>query len=301
MFVTLRRVLGSMAGALARLVAMAGLAFVVPTWAKETVAFDYAVPGDVAGRLQAVLRRPSDVGNGQALVLIHHAGGFGRGTTTPYAELFTSRGFTTLELRMFDSPADRPPGQVALYAMVASALRYLAQQPGVQPDKVSAMGLSLGAILTIGATSQWFYERHQLGALRFHRLAALYPVCWMMTEAAQGRTQGLAGFTGLPAHFLQTFAKLPLLILAGGKDNYDGSNPNACPDFAKSIPDAEQMRLTQVKVYPEATHGWDHGQTYSFVAFNACPMRTTCRNVNVSSPVTVEKGKQDLLAFFTSP
>ena len=108
---TLRRVLGSMAGALARLVAMAGLAFVVPTWAKETVAFDYAVPGDVAGRLQAVLRRPSDVGNGQALVLIHHAGGFGRGTTTPYAELFTSRGFTTLELRMFDSPADRPPGR----------------------------------------------------------------------------------------------------------------------------------------------------------------------------------------------
>lgn len=295
------RFMVSHAGSLAGLLTLAGLVFLAPARAAETVALEYVVPGDAASQVQAVLRKPAATGNGQALLLLHHAGGFGRGTTTPYAELFNRQGFTTLELKMFDKPGDYRPPQVALHAMIASALKYLARQPGVQPDKVSAMGLSLGAILIISATSQWFYEHHQLDTLRFHRVAALYPVCWMMTEAAQGKTQGLVAFTGLPSNFLQTFAKVPLLILAGGKDNYDGNNPNACPDFARSISDVDQERLTQVKVYPEATHGWDHGQTYSFVAFNACPMRTTCRNTNVSSPATVEKGKQDLLAFFTSP
>lgn len=276
-------------------------ALTMPAWAKETVTLDYVVPGDAAGKVSAILRKPASDANGQALLILHHGGGFKPGTTTQYADLFTSRGFTTLELRMFDSPGDVRPPPIALYAMMAAALKYLAQQPGIQPEKVSAMGLSLGAFMTISATSNWFYERHELGKLRFHRLAAVYPVCWMMTEATKGQTQGLAAFSGMPPNFLQRFAGVPLLILAGGKDNYDGSNPSACPDFAKSIPDDRQAQLTQVKVYPEATHGWDHGYTYNFIAFHSCAIRTTCRNFNVSSPVTVEKGKQDLLTFLTQP
>lgn len=251
--------------------------------------------------MEAVLRKPEAAGTGQALLVVHHGGGFRAGTTAQYAELFSKQGFTTLELRMFDSPEDARPPMLALYAMMASGLRYLSQRPEVKPDKVSAMGLSLGAFMTITATSGWFYEHHQLGKLRFHRLAAVYPVCWMMTEAVKSQTEGLAIFSGLPPNVLQTFARVPLLILAAGKDNYDGNNPNACPDFAKAIPDAQQAQVSEVKVYPEATHGWDHGRTYSFIAFNACPIRKTCRNTNVSSPATVEKGKQDLLAFFTQP
>lgn len=268
---------------------------------KESVILNYAVSDGLSGTVQAVLRKPDASGTGQALLILHHAGGFNAGTTTQYADLFTRSGLTTLELKMFEHPRDRP-AQLALYAMMASALQFLAQQPGIDPNKVSAMGLSLGAFLTIGATSRWFYDYHPLaGKLRFHRLAAVYPVCWMMSEAVKGQTQGLPAFTGMPADFLQSFAGIPLLILAGGKDNYDASNPNACPDFANAIADRQQAQLTQVKVYPEATHGWDHGYTYSFVAFNACAMRSTCRNFNVSTPATVEKGKQDLLMFFTQP
>lgn len=276
------------------------LALSWPACAQEAVVLEYAAPGSSPAQVRAVLRKPVAAGNGQAVLILHHGGGFGAGTTTPYAELFTRNGFTTLELRMFETANNRPP-HLAMYAMVASALRYLAGQPGVAPDKVSAMGLSLGAFLTIGATSSWFYAHHQLDSLRFRRLAAVYPVCWMMSEALQRQTQGLVAFDGLPSDFLQSFAAVPLLILAGGKDNYDGSNPAACPSFARSIPDSRQASLVEVKVYPEATHGWDHGRSYDFLVFGGCAVRATCRNYNVFSPATTEKGQRDVLQFFSQP
>jgi len=285
---------------------LAGLLFVL--WAllplhgraSQWVSVPYAMPGGASGSVEAVLRRPAGEANGQALLVLHHGGGFGAGTTTQYAQLFSARGFTTLELRMFDA-AGRAPSPATLYAMMASALDYLARQPGVRADRISAMGMSLGAFMTISATSRWFYAHHRLGELRFHRLAALYPVCWMMHEAAQGKTDGLRPFAGLPSDFLQSYARVPLLILAGGKDDYDGANPSACPDFVRQLPDEAQAQLTEVKVYPEATHGWDHGRTYDFMVYNGCAVRSSCRNYNVFTPETVEKGKQDLLMFFTRP
>lgn len=277
------------------------LLLALPALATERVTLDYHSPGGPSGTLEAVLRKPASPGAGQALLLVHHAGGFGAGTTGQYAEFFSKQGFTTLELRMFDRPTDMRPPPLALYAMMASGLRFLAQQQEVKADRISAMGLSLGALMTITATSSWFYAHHQLGDLRFHRLAALYPVCWMMSEAVKGQAEGLSIFHGLPSNTMQQFVRVPLLILAGGQDHYDGSNPQACPDFVKAIPDPQQAQMSHVKVYPDATHGWDHGRTYSFTAFNACPKRTTCRNTNTSSPATTEMGRQDLLQFLTQP
>lgn len=272
-----------------------------PVWSQEALVLEYTLAqGTPAAQVNAVLRRPVSPANGQALLILHHGGGFSAGTTTPYAEFFSRNGFTTLELRMFESVNDRLPFRV-MYAMVASGLRYLASQPGVAPDKVSGMGLSLGALLSIGATSSWFYAQHQLEPLRFRRLAALYPVCWMMSEGVKGQTEGLAAFDGIPRDFLQSFAAVPLLILAGAKDNYEGSNPSACPDFARAIPDSRQASLIDVKVYPEATHGWDHGRSYDFMVYGGCAVRKTCRNFNISSRATTEKGRSDLLTFFSQP
>ena len=268
--------------------------------AKEWVSFPYADPGGASGTVQALVRKPAGEGNGQAMLLLHHAGGFETGTTAQYAELFQQKGFTTLELKMFDNPGRRPsPG--VIYAMVAAALRHLSEQPGIRADRVSAIGLSLGASLTVNATSRWFYERHQLGSLRFHRLAALYPVCWIMSEALRGRVDGIPFFDWMPADYLQSFVGVPLLILAAGRDGYNGLDPQSCPDFVKAIPDDVQARRTQVRVYPEATHGWDHGRTYEFNVVGACAGRTNCRNRNVSSPETVARGKADLIAFFLAP
>jgi dienelactone hydrolase len=268
--------------------------------ATEWVAFPYATPSGVSGTVQALVRKPADGASGQAMVLLHHAGGFDTGTTTQYAELFQQKGFTTLELKMFDNPGRRPSPSV-IYAMVAAALRHLSEQPDIRADRISAVGLSLGASLTVNATSKWFYEHHRLGNLRFHRLAALYPVCWIMSEALRGRVDGIPFFDWMPSDYLQSFAGVPLLILAAGRDGYNGLDPQSCPDFVKAIPDEGQARRTQVKVYPEATHGWDHGRTYEFNVVGACAGRTNCRNRNVSSPETVARGKDDLIAFFLAP
>jgi dienelactone hydrolase len=255
------------------------------------------MPSGLSGQAQGVLRIPTGERNGHAMLLLHHSGGFDRGTTAQYAALFQQRGFVTLELRLFDRPENRPVAPV-MYAMTASALTFLSRQPGVQADKVSAIGLSMGAFMAIVGASSWFYAAHDLGDRRFHKLAALYPVCWSANEVSKGHTEGLAHVAGLPANFLQGFAGVPLLILAAGRDDYDGRNPRACPDFAASIRDTRQASITQVKVYAEATHGWDHGWTYEFTVWGGCIGRTNCRNRNVHSPEHTAKGKQDLLEFF---
>jgi dienelactone hydrolase len=180
-------------------------------------------------------------------------------------------------------------------------LKYLSQVPGVDRKKVSAMGMSLGAFLTIDATSSWFYEHYEAGDLRFEKLIALYPVCWMMTEAAKGQTQDISIFNGLPNAFLQQSAEIPLLILAAGKDSYDSLDAGACKTFVKSITNPRQAEMTRVTVYPEATHGWDHGRNYNFQVWKGCTGKTNCTNRIVSSPETVEQGKQAVLSFLTRP
>lgn len=279
---------------------MATALFTLVARAGETVELEFPAPSGGTIKVEAVLRKPATKPNGQAILLLHHGGGFSMGTTGQYADLFTAAGYVTLEPKLFERSSNIPP-PLRLYATMAASLRFLSRQSGVEPDKVSAMGLSLGAILTINAASEWFYERYRLESLRFHRLAALYPVCWMMSEATKGRTQGIRPFNGLPSNFLQRLAGVPLLILAGGKDDYDSRNPAACVDFVAALPDARQSRLTQVKVYPEATHGWDHGRTYEFEVQDGCAMRATCWNRNVASPEIVEKAKRDLLEFFGRP
>ena len=273
------------------------------SWAQTTIKVDYNTgPGTPIQQVEAVYRASKGLANGQALLILHHGGGYSDKTTHQYAELFSNDGFATLELIMFqDTRSRNRPDPMTRHGQVMGGLKYLAQVPGVDPKKVSAMGMSMGAFLTIGATSSWFYDRYQAGNLRFNKLVALYPVCWMMTEAVKGQTQDIATFKDLPNTFLQQSAEIPLLILAAGKDSYDSEDAGACPAFAKSIPNPIQAAMTKVEVFTNATHGWDHGKDYSFPVQGGCTGRTSCTNRIVSSPATVEQGKQAIMSFLTSP
>ena len=273
------------------------------SWAQTTIKVDYNTgQGTPIQQVEAVYRAPMGLANGQALLILHHGGGYSDNTTQQYAELFSNNGFATLELIMYrDTRSRNRPDPMSRHGQMMGGLKYLAQVQGVDPKKVSAMGMSLGAFMTIGATSSWFYERYQAGNLRFNKLVALYPVCWMMTEAVKGQTQDIAIFKDFPKTFLQQFAQIPLLILAAGKDSYDSEDAGACPTFAKSIPNQTQADMTKVEVFSDATHGWDHGKNYSFSVQGGCTGRTSCTNRIVSSPATVELGKQAILSFLTSP
>ena len=264
--------------------------------AQTVVRVDYDTgAGTPVHPLEAVLRTPAEgTANGQALLILHHGGGFSFNTTQQYGEFFSQRGFVTLELKMFHENAQEPPPIVTRGQMMGG-LKYLSQTPGVR--QVSAMGMSLGAFMTLDASTAWFYEQYQAGALRFHKLAALYPVCWFYSEAAQGKAGDLRPFAKFPPDFFQRSVGIPLLILAAGQDSYDGANPQACAQFVSSLPDPRQAQMTRVEVFPEATHGWDHGRNYSFPVRGGCVGRRPCINTIVSSPQTTELGKRKVLEF----
>ena len=251
--------------------------------------------GAPAQEVDAVLRLPAEgTANGQALLILHHAGGFRFNTTEQYGDFFSRHGFVTLELKMFNESKDQPAPLVTRGQMMGG-LKYLSQSQGVR--SVSAMGMSLGAFLTLDASTSWFYERYPSEGRRFHKLAALYPVCWFYSEAVKGTGGDLRPFAGIPANYFQRFEAIPLLILAAGKDGYDGLDATACPTFVQNIPDPRQAALTQVEVFSDATHGWDHGMTYGFQVWGGCKGRTNCFNRIVSNPAAVEKGKHKLLEF----
>ena len=269
--------------------------------AQSWVKIDYT-PGNTAevSQVEALIRLPEGAANRQAVLLLHHAGGFSFNTTSQYGEFLSQRGFLTLELKMFNAYSDRPSPRV-LHAQVMGALKFLAARPDVDPSKISAMGMSLGAYLAMAAGSSWFYDEFKAGDLRFHRLIAVYPVCWIMTEAIKGQTQGINLFSGFPSSFLQKWEGIPLLMLVGGKDDYDGGKGEPCPAFLKQLDDDRQAKVTQLQIYTTATHGWDHGKTYSFPVRGACIGRSNCMNRNVFSPEIVEQGKKDALNFLTAP
>ena len=269
------------------------------TWAQSWIKVNYDTgAGTPVQQVEAVFRAAEGAPNGQALLILHHAGGFSFNTTKQYGEFYSKQGFTTLELKMFNDHDGRP-SPLILHGQMMGALKHLSQIPGVDSKKISAMGLSLGAFMTVDAASQWFYDHYRADELRFHKLIAMYPTCWITSAAASGNAVGIPLFNGMPANFLEKWAHIPLLILAGGKDSYDSEDPNACPDFVKNIKDTKQAEITSVHVYPNATHAWDHGRNYSFPIRGGCTGRTNCTNRIVYSAETVEQGKQAVLSFLT--
>jgi dienelactone hydrolase len=270
------------------------MCFAMALQAQSWVRIDYNTGSDTPNRqVEGVLRSAEPNASGHALLILHHGGGFGFNTTRQYGEYFSRRGFVTLELKMFQEPSGALPAQVLL-GQVAGALKFLSNLDGV--TSVSAMGMSLGAFLTLNATTNWFYDHYALADLRFKKLVAVYPVCWFYAEAARQNIAGIRPFAGLPENFFQRSAGIPLLILAAGRDSYDGSNPEICTQLVKEIPDEKQRALTRLEVFTDATHGWDHGKTYSFPT-GGCIGRTNCINQIISSPEVTERGKQSALNF----
>ena len=267
------------------------------SWAQSWIKVNYDTgAGTAVQQVEAVFRTAEGTPNGQALLILHHAGGFSFNTTKQYGEFFSKQGFVTLELKMFND-YDSRPAPLILHGQMMGGLKHLSQIPGIDSKKVSVMGLSLGAFMTVDAASLWFYEHYRAGDLRFNKLIAMYPTCWITSAAVSGNVAGMSLFNGMPTNFLEKWAHIPLLILAGGKDSYDSEDPNACPEFVKNISDSKQAEITSVHVYPNATHAWDHGRNYSFQIRGGCTGRTSCTNRIVYSPETVEQGKQAVLSF----
>ena len=90
-------------------------------------------------------------------------------------------------------------------------------------------------------TASRIYSDRYLGkGGRFAAHAPNYPVCWV--------------YNRVPGYEMKEFTGAPILLQAGELDEYD--QPDTCMKLPQSL-GGDGARLVSVKVYPDATHGWD--------------------------------------------
>lgn len=182
------------------------------------------------------------------VVILHGSGGIdGRGAF--YAEALNKAGIATLEVYMFNKGGRPRAGHMATLTHAYGALKYLAGRPDINPKAVGVMGFSWGGGMTMRMASKSVTESFMPGddAPRFAAHAPLYPVCASaLRRMSNPRQRGYADFDALTG--------APVLILAGGKDDYD--EPDSCQKFLAALPESTRSHVT-LQYYPDATHGWD--------------------------------------------
>ncbi|WP_165362506.1 dienelactone hydrolase family protein [Pseudomonas songnenensis] len=194
--------------------------------------------------LQGELFIPEGAGPFPAIVLMHGCGGWQapvRHGLQTHAEFLRDQGFVVLNLDSF-GPRNFTGGKLcsnnpALYKALTyrtndayDALDYLAQQDFVAADNIFLMGQSNGGAVAIRAAKASAPKHYGDGQKAFRGVVAYYPWCGEL-----GRSS--------------VELSAPLLILAGGKDNW--------------VPARECQGVRgkgaalEVKVYPDAAHSFD--------------------------------------------
>lgn len=166
-----------------------------------------------------------------------------------YIEALNNAGIATLEIDMWAARgltggSDRPALPTLTVPDAFSALRFLAQNPDIDPDRIGVLGFSWGGVVTMLSATQPYATLFG-GGLKFAAHVAHYPVCWAYSA-------------GLPGIEFKSLTGSPVLIQIGDRDDYDeGAGP--CEALAAPFPNVS------VNVYTNAYHAWDRLQP-SFTA-----------------------------------
>jgi len=183
-----------------------------------------------------------------AVVIAHGSAGVdSRGQF--YIEALNEAGIATLEIDMWAARgwlggiSGRPRGVPETLPDAYGALKFLSEQPGIDPERIGIMGFSWGGVVTMLSATLPYTEQYTGGTLKFAAHVANYPVCWV--------------YNLIPGYEFNSFTGNPLLIQTGELDAYD--EPDTCGKLVQSLQSASQEFIA-VKVYPHATHAWDRLQ-----------------------------------------
>ena len=202
-------------------------------------------PITVSGQLRVPADSTSQV---PAVVIVHGSAGVdSRGKF--YAEALNKAGIATLEIDMWAARGwlggivGRPQGVPETLPDAYGALKFLSEQPHIDPERIGVMGFSWGGVVTMLTSTEPYTSLYMGSGLKFAAHVAHYPVCWV--------------YNLVPGYAFNAFTGSPLLIQAGELDTYD--DPDTCPNLVQSLPAAAQAFIS-VKVYENATHAWDRLQ-----------------------------------------
>lgn len=184
-----------------------------------------------------------------AVVIVHGSAGVdSRGKF--YAEALNDTGIATLEIDMWAARGwlggitGRPQGVPETLPDAYAALKFLAQQPRIDPDRIGILGFLWGGVVTMLTATTPYTWRYTGGMLKFAAHAAHYPVCWV--------------YNVVPGYAFREFTGSPLLVQAGELDTYD--QPDTCQNLIQSQLASNPSLPFFVHVYRNATHAWDRLQ-----------------------------------------
>lgn len=192
-----------------------------------------------------------------AVLILHGSAGIdARGDF--YEAALNAAGIATLQIDMwqargYTAPGQRPAAPILTYPDAFSALAFLAQQPGIDGNRVGVLGFSWGGVVSLGAAER-LYAGQFGGGRTFKAHVAHYPVCYPWNNAAL-----LAQVRSTPAAYGVQWLSLtgaPVLIQIGTKDDYDNSAA-PCEALAQAANAGNGGNIVTVNAYPGATHGWD--------------------------------------------
>ena len=214
----------------------------------------------------SILEKPEGSGPFPAIILLHGGSGIQEFHYT-WAKRLKKSGYVTL---MLDSLSPRNAGNTldgftvhpAKRALDAHAGKsYLSKLSYVDCNKIAVMGWSHGGWSVLYALrDQWTTNPKE----PFKAAVALYPYCGYSNKK----------FNDLNA---------PLLILAGGQDNWTPSG-----ECLERIPSNELSHDLILKVYPNAYHNFDNIQRYreamyqgKIVKYDAVATKKAINDVNL--------------------
>jgi dienelactone hydrolase len=181
-------------------------------------------------KLLGYLAKPDGAGPFPAVVVLHGCTGFFAGTSI-VADRLSSWGYVALAVDSL-RPRDRDnacnSGSRDQPLDAYAGLNYLAAQSFVDPDRIGALGFSMGGGSALTAVERGVIE--EAFPRKFRAVIAYYPLC--------------ATKSNLTA---------PTLILIGALD--DWTPAQACQELAKGA--GNNGAAIDLVVYPNAYHGFD--------------------------------------------
>jgi dienelactone hydrolase len=223
-----------------------------------------------------------------AVLILHGSLGVdGRGAF--HAKALQEAGLATLEITMF--PPGSPPREGFKVTMpyAAAALKWLAAQPGVDPQRLGVMGFSWGGIMTVLMSSEFVQERLGADVPKPVAFAPFYPTCSLLARLL---VNPLSPFYNAHTRMSGT----PMLIQLGTCDDFEtGARP--CDPLVAMWPAAAREHTT-VRYVEGATHDFDsQGPGRNYYARFAHAGRGGMVNV-VPSPKDAAEARQTVVNFF---